>query len=69
MKREDVKSSNIKAVGYDHTTKIMEIEFKNGGVYSYEGVHPDHHAKLMAADSIGGHVGKHIRGKYKTVKL
>ena len=68
MERNPVKSSNIKSVGYDSRTKVMEIEYNNGGVYEYHGFLPDHHAKLMAADSIGGHVANHVRGKFETKK-
>lgn len=64
-----VKSSQIASVGYDATTKTMEIKFKTGGHYSYPGVTPDVHAKFMAAESIGKHFSQHIRGKYESKRL
>ena len=32
MERQPVKSTNVKAVGYDEEQKVLEVEFKSGGV-------------------------------------
>lgn len=55
-------SSNIASVGYDPATEALEVEFKNGGVFTYAGVKPDTHRKLLAAKSVGGFFHQHIRG-------
>lgn len=53
MKRTPVKSSNIRAVGYDKLAKVLEIEFNHGGIYFYKDV-PENAAKaLVAASSVG----------------
>ena len=44
MKRTSVKSSNILSVGHDPETNTLEIEFKGGGVYSYDGVSAAKHS-------------------------
>ncbi len=64
MDRTPVKSSQLSSVGYDPETSILEVEFSTGAVYQYFQVKPEHHAALLAADSIGGHFGQHIRGKF-----
>jgi hypothetical protein len=53
MEREEVTSSNLRSVGYDAESQILEIEFKQGAVYQYYEVPPEVHASLMAARSIG----------------
>lgn len=68
MERHQVKSSNIKSVGYDAATKRMHVEFSSGGVYEYEGVGPDDHASFIHDKSPGSHFAAHIRGKFKATK-
>ena len=63
MKRQEVDSSNIDAVGYDETTQTLEIEFRNG-VYQYEDVPEDVYEDLMGADSIGSFFHECIRDVY-----
>jgi hypothetical protein len=53
MERQPVKSRILRSVGYDDSTKILEIEFQNGLVYQYTGVPPKIHADLMHAGEIG----------------
>lgn len=69
MKREAVKSSNIKSVGYDPQTETLEVEFVNGTVYQYVGVEADKHAAMMKSDTVGGYFNAHIKGGgYKFTK-
>lgn len=63
MKRTPVKSTNIKAVGYDADKRVMEVEFTNGGVYHYLDVDPHEHQALVKAKSVGKHFGAHFRGR------
>lgn len=69
MKREPVKSSNIVSVGYDSAEKAMEVEFKSGGVYRYNGVPAHIHQEFVGADSIGSHFHKHIRSNFTGINL
>ena len=69
MERQEVKSSTIKSIGYDHEAKAMEVEFQHGGVYRYEEVTPEEHKAFVEAESAGGHFHANIRGKKKGVKL
>ena len=68
MKRQEVDSSNIDAVGYDETTQTLEIEFRNG-VYQYEDVPEDVYEDLMGADSIGGFFHECIRDVYPCSRI
>ena len=38
MERIRVKSGTIRSIGYDESTKILEIEFQQGGIYRYFGL-------------------------------
>ena len=35
MDRIQVRSSNIRSIGYDQKTQTLEVEFLKGGVYQY----------------------------------
>jgi hypothetical protein len=64
-----VKSSNLKAVGYDKDGQVLHVQFLNGSHYSHAGVSPDHHAALMAAESVGKHYNANIKGKFAHTKV
>ena len=70
MKHKKIhSSSNIDSVGYDEESKTLEILFKSGGHYSYEGVPVNTYKEMMGAKSIGSYVHQHIkRFKFKKVK-
>jgi len=64
MNREPVKSSNLKSVGYDPETEILEIEFKNGFVYHYFEVPQSRYDGLMNASSKGSYLNQSIKRKF-----
>jgi hypothetical protein len=54
MKREPVKSSSIKSVGYENRSKILEIEFHRGpSLYRYFDVPWLVYSELMTSESKG----------------
>jgi hypothetical protein len=61
MKREPVKSSSIKSVGYEDHSKILKIEFCRGRVYQYFGVPRRVYFELMTSESKGTFVNKIIK--------
>ncbi|RIX27522.1 KTSC domain-containing protein [Amnibacterium setariae] len=66
MRRYPVRSSALRAVGYDFETSTLEVEFASGGVYDYEDVPPEAALQLLEADSLGRHLAEHIRGAYRS---
>lgn len=62
------KSSTIKGLSYDKTTKILNITFKNGSVYSYYGVHYNRFNAFARSESVGKYFAKNIKGKYLNEK-
>jgi len=68
MNRNPVNSSNLKSVGYDPETMILEVEFKGGGVYQYKGVEVETHSLMTTSESIGRFFNQNIKNKFETIK-
>jgi hypothetical protein len=64
MRRYPVRSSALRAVGYDVRTSTLEVEFASGGVYDYEGVPPEEALQLLESESLGRYLAERIRGTY-----
>jgi len=65
MDRKPVQSSNVAAVGYDESKRLLEVEFTSGSVYQYEGVPPEEHRGLVEAESVGKYFAAVIRKRYQ----
>jgi hypothetical protein len=67
---QDVKSSNIAAIGYDPHTFELHVRFTNGNHYVYRSVSKDAHSAFMnATRSYGKFFAEHIRSKYSSFSL
>jgi hypothetical protein len=64
MVMNEVKSSAIKAVGFDPRTREMAVEFTSGDIYLYEGVSLIDFAELMNAQSKGVYFHHNIKPCY-----
>lgn len=64
-----VNSTNLSAVGYDSETKILTIEFNDGGLYEYYDVPQNVFDGLMSDSSKGSFFHRFIRDTYRTVKI
>ena len=62
MERQKVESSNLSEIGYDIETQILEIQFKKGAVYQYEGVPLDVYSEFLESESIGKAFSQLIKG-------
>ena len=69
MEREQVSSSNVKSIGYNINTSILEVEFKNGRVYQYFNVPINVYNAFINASSIGKYLNSNIVGVYKYTEL
>jgi hypothetical protein len=69
MKMIPVDSSNLSAVGYDSTTKIMHIRFNSGRLYAYYNVPESIYRELMNAESLGRYFNSLIKGFYDDTKI
>ena len=64
MERQPVVSSNVASIGYDEDGKELQVEFRNGSVYSYWNVPASEHQALMVARSKGSYLHFYIKGSY-----
>lgn len=65
MNRQPVTSSNLRSIGYEISTKTLEIEFHSGGIYQYYDVPPEIHQGIMSASSHGKYFHQHIKDVYQ----
>lgn len=66
---QSVTSSNILTVGYEPTTRALEIEFKNGGVYRYDAVPEATYQDLVHSPSPGRHFAQYIKPVFACRRL
>jgi hypothetical protein len=64
MERVTVESSSLRSVGYDEDTRVLEVEFLSGRIYSYAGVPPEAYDWLMRSKGKGGYFNRMIRDRY-----
>ena len=64
MDREYVNSSMITGIGYDASTSILEVEFKDGAVWDYADVPEYLWHEFREAESKGKFFLQNIREQY-----
>jgi KTSC domain len=67
MRRVPVESSSIDSVGYEKD--VLEVRFRNGGLYQYFHVPELMFELLMEAESKGRFFNENIRSRYEGVRL
>jgi hypothetical protein len=69
MLRQEVQSSELRWVGYEESTSLLEVEFHSGEIYRYFDVSAWLVLKLLEAKSIGQFFNARIRSKFKFEKV
>lgn len=69
MLRQVVSSEIILSVGYDSSESVLEVEFRNRWVYRYEGVPAAVYQALMAAQSHGKYLKRHVVDQFMTTRI
>ena len=64
-----LNSKDIAIVGYEPGTQILEVAFRSGGVYRYEGVPEEIYQGFLGASSHGAYFQENIRGRYSHQKV
>ena len=67
MDRMIIDSTLVYSVGY--FDGVLEVEFRDGGLYQYDDVPPEVFHELTVAKSAGGHFIKNIKSEYRCRKL
>jgi hypothetical protein len=69
MDRIVVSSTVIRSIGYEPSTRALEIEFKSGHVYQYERVPGSVYSLFLASASKGSYFNQHIQDRYRFHKV
>ena len=69
MRRERLDSSSLRSVGYDASARVLEVEFRNGGVYQYLDVKDDEFEEFQDADSKGRYLNAEIKPTHRYRRL
>lgn len=69
MYRIQVNSTNIRSIGYDKLTAILEVEFTSGDVYQYFNVPEYLYQQFLNASSHGQFLNDNIRYNYRYQKV
>lgn len=63
------KSSNVAGLAYDSHTGTLQVEFKSGDRYAYNGITSKRWHDLKHAKSVGGYLHSKIVGQHEGKKL
>lgn len=69
MQMHKIEFSNIAAIGYDGTAKVLIVQFKSGDTYRYPDVPLDVAHDFLHAPSKGAYFQQHVRGTYAGTKI
>lgn len=69
MRRERLDSSSVASAGYDAAARVLEVEFRNGGVYQYLDVPGDEYDEFREADSKGRFLNTEIKPRHRYRRL
>ena len=69
MERRRLNASNIRSAGYDARSRVLEIEFSNGGITQYTGVSEEIYRRLMNAPSPGSYFQDQIEESFTAKRV
>jgi lysyl-tRNA synthetase, class II len=61
-----IEDFSLTSVGYDRGARLLEIEFRHGGVYRYHDVPSSVFAELMRSPSKGRFFNERVRDSYRS---
>lgn len=64
-----VNSSTIDSIGYDSSSAVLTVKFKNNSVYEYLDVPKYVYDSIMESDSVGKAVNSELKGAYDYRKI
>jgi len=69
MDRISVNSSQIRSIGYDKQSLVLEVEFVSGNIYQYFNVQDFLYQQFLHASSYGEFLNDNIRYNYRYKKI
>lgn len=67
--RQPVESTSLAAVGYDPLSRVLEVQFRKGGIYRYSEVPASVHELLMQAPSKGRFFVAEVRDHFPYARV
>ena len=64
MERKKVNSSQIRSIGYDEQSRILEVELSDGSIWQYSQVPSEVHRRLLAAPSVVSYYRDNVEDDY-----
>lgn len=64
MERKRINASDVRSAGYDPRSRVLEIEFSDGGIYQYSGVSEEVHRRFVNAPSPGSYFRDNIEESF-----
>jgi YD repeat-containing protein len=69
MERKRINAGNIRAVGYDARSRMLEIEFSSGSIVQYSGVSDEVHRRLLSSSSPGSYFRDQIEENFSSKRV
>jgi YD repeat-containing protein len=69
MERKKVSSSQIRSVGYDANSQLLEVELSDGTIWQYSRVPSEMYRRLMAAPTIATYYRDQIEEEFGRKRL
>jgi hypothetical protein len=69
MNETRVESTTLRAVAYDDSREILQLEFLGRAIYHYYGVPAAVHEALLGAASKGSYFNRVIRGRFPYISI
>lgn len=69
MRRQRLDSSSLVSAGYDPAKQLLEVEFRNGGVYQYLDVDDHEYDDFQGAESKGRYLNTEIKPRHRYRQL
>lgn len=66
---ETPESSNLSRFGYNKDTRVLTVEFKNGGRYNYFDVPESIFEQMKAASSKGQFLAKNVKNIFRYARI
>lgn len=69
MDRKRISSGNIRSVGYDARSRVLEIEFSSGSVIQYSGVSDEIHRRFVNSPSPGSYFRDNVEENFSSKRV
>jgi hypothetical protein len=69
MERKRVSASNIRSVGFDSRSRVLEIEFSDGSIIQYSGVSDEVHRRFVNSPSPGSYYRDQIEESFTAKRI